>query len=53
MLAAALIYLAIGLGIALSSGTHIFFFTFFWPWPIAAQIVKRITGKYPKWTPAL
>lgn len=25
--------------------------TFLWPWFIAAQTVKMITGKYPKWTP--
>jgi hypothetical protein len=27
--------------------------TLLWPWPVAAQWVKIITGKYPSWTPDL
>ncbi len=50
---ALLIYLAIGLGLASYSGTHLAFFTFFWPWAVAAQAVKKITGEYPSWTPPL
>lgn len=49
----ALIYVAIGAGIAAYSGTRPVFFTFLWPWPVAAQIVKNTTGKYPSWTPNL
>ena len=22
-----------------------------WPWPVAAEATKQVTGKYPKWTP--
>jgi len=49
----ALIYCSIGLCIACYSGTHLVFFTFFWPWAVAAQAVKKITGEYPSWTPPL
>jgi hypothetical protein len=49
----ALIYYSIGLLIASYSGTHLVFFTFLWPWALAAQIVEWITGKYPRWTPDL
>lgn len=47
------IYLAIGAGIASYSGTHLVFFTLLWPWPVAAQITKKVTGEYPTWTPPL
>ena len=47
------IYLLVGVVIAIYSGTHLYFFTMLWPWAIAAQIVKWITGQYPKWTPQL
>lgn len=50
---AVLIYLAIGVGIAAYSGTHPIFFTFLWPWAVAAETSKKITGKYPDWTPPL
>jgi len=29
------------------------FWVIAWPWPVAAQIVKSITGDYPKWAPNL
>lgn len=25
--------------------------TFLWPWPIAAELVRMLTGRYPPWTP--
>lgn len=49
----ALVYCSIGLLVASYSGTHLVFFTFLWPWAIAAQVVKQITGRYPNWTPDL
>jgi len=24
-----------------------------WPWPIAAHLVRLVTGRYPSWTPPL
>lgn len=48
-----IVYCSIGLILASYSGTHLVFFMFLWPWAIAAQIVKQITGEYPSWTPPL
>ncbi len=49
----AVIYFGIGASLALYSGTHFRFFLFFWPWPIAAEIVRIKTGEYPDWSPDL
>lgn len=27
--------------------------TLLWPWLVAAELVRRVTGKYPRWTPPL
>lgn len=27
--------------------------TLLWPWPVAAHLVSKVTGKYPSWTPPL
>lgn len=48
-----IIYCSIGLLIASYSGTHLIFFTFLWPWVIACEVVRFVTGKYPRWGPDL
>lgn len=49
------IYLVIGLLIARKMhpmvGHNFVVTTLLWPWPVAAEATKRITGKYPSWTP--
>lgn len=54
----ALIYLAVGAFVATGIrmplfGRNWFAVTALWPWPVAAHVVHRITGKLPRWTPPL
>jgi len=32
-------------------GRHVLVAILLWPWPIAAELVRMITGRYPRWAP--
>lgn len=60
MLIALLFYLVVGLilakiacPISFPFGRNSISVTLLWPWPVAAHLVRLVTGKYPKWTPPL
>lgn len=52
-------YLAIGIALSVKAAPmswahppgNLPFWILLWPWPVAAEVVKQITGDYPRWTP--
>jgi hypothetical protein len=38
---------------ALPARRNVLIAVLLWPWPIAAELVRMVTGRYPRWTPFL